>query len=333
MPPTLRPPVRARAARAASAAARARATAFGLDICAARLPPLLELSRAAPTGRELQLNAADPGDLRRALERDPQRRELCVRAGPDGRDCFRIDEHARSYVLWGQDRGSYMIAARGDRLRLSPWGDAHTWQRFLVGQVLPFAALLRGLEIFHASAVSLDGGVIAFTGGSSAGKTSVALALCRLGARFVADDVLALEVGPRSLVAHPGCPLAGLDRREAARLRLHDRIDFRRALGGDQRELVLAVEGIREPQPLGALFLLERRASGVGPPRFEAVEDPRALLACTFNFALDTSARMLGLLEACALVARRRVERVVVGPATDADELASAVLERVAGGR
>src|SRR5436305_12511433 len=122
MPPTLRPPARARAARAASAAARARATAFGLDICAARLPPLLELSRAAPTGRELQLNAADPGDLRRALERDPQRRELCVRAGPDGRDCFRFDEHARSYVLCGQDRGPYLLAARGGRLLLSPGG-------------------------------------------------------------------------------------------------------------------------------------------------------------------------------------------------------------------
>src|SRR5205823_4689867 len=150
---------RSRWCPATRAAARARATAFGLDICAARLPPLLELSRAAPTGRELQLDAGAPSDLRRALERDPQRRELCVRAGPDGRDCFRIDEHARSYVLWGQDRGSYMIAARGDRRRLSPSGDAHTWQRFLVGQVLPFAALLRGLELFHSSAVSLDGGV------------------------------------------------------------------------------------------------------------------------------------------------------------------------------
>jgi hypothetical protein len=310
-----------------------RATVFGLDVRSRRLPPLLEHSRAGATGRELEISAARPGELQRELAREPSRR-VCVRSGPDGRDCFRIERCGRGgYLIWGRDRGSYLIDADGGRLRLAPHGSAYGWQRFLIGQVLPFAALLRGLEIFHAGAVSLDGGVVAVTGGSGAGKTSLALALCRRGAGFVADDVLALEASSSDLLAHPGCPLAGVDRREAARLSGLGLLDFGRALGGDERELLHAVEAVAGPLPLRALLMLERSARGAGPPRFEAVEDPRRLLACTFNFVLDAPARMLGLLEACALAARGRVERVLVNLSTDADELAEAVLARLAGSR
>ena len=57
------------------------------------------------------------------------------------------------------------------------------WQRFLIAQVLPFAAALHGLEVLHASAVTVAGRALALLGPSGAGKTSLALALCRTGAR------------------------------------------------------------------------------------------------------------------------------------------------------
>src|SRR3712207_7852895 len=41
---------------------------------------------------------------------------------------------------------------------VAPW----RWQRFLVGRILPWAAVLCGLEALHASAVVLDGRAIAF---------------------------------------------------------------------------------------------------------------------------------------------------------------------------
>ena len=63
--------------------------------------------------------------------------------------------------------------------------EAWLWQRFLVGQVLPFAALLQGLEVFHASAVVLGDRVVAIVGGSGGGKTSVGLNLVLAGSAAV----------------------------------------------------------------------------------------------------------------------------------------------------
>ena len=76
--------------------------------------------------------------------------------------------------------------------------------------MLPFAALLQGLEVFHASAVVQGGEAIALLGPSRAGKTSLALELCARGASFLADDVLALETREDALFAHPGSPVAGV---------------------------------------------------------------------------------------------------------------------------
>ncbi|HBB33923.1 MAG TPA: serine kinase [Cyanobacteria bacterium UBA8803] len=62
--------------------------------------------------------------------------------------------------------------------------------------VIPLAMLLhqRGLLILHASAVVINGGVIAFLGKSGQGKSTTAGALHQLGYPIVTDDVLALDI-------------------------------------------------------------------------------------------------------------------------------------------
>jgi hypothetical protein len=81
--------------------------------------------------------------------------------------------------------------------------------------------------------------------------------------------------------------------------------------------------------PLGALFLLNPRREGPEEPTFEAEGDPRQLLASTFNLLLASSERLARLLDVCARLADRRVERVTFGPATDPDELAAAIWARL----
>ena len=314
---------------AAASAAAATATVFGLDVRAEIPLAMLARARAAPTGRSLPLR------LGSTPPRDPswrrEARTICTRRRPDGSVYFRIETHPRAgHLIWGERRGSFLLAADGQSLLCTP--DTRVtpqWERFLVAQVLPFAALVRGLEIFHASAVVLDGRAFAFVGSSGAGKTSLALALCDRGARFLADDVLALQPWARGLIAHAGTPAAGVDHREAERLQELRRPLTGERLGSDAREQVIAIEGARGAAPLGGLFLLDRRADGSAGPRFRPAVDARMLLACTFNFVLDTPRRMQGLLQTCALAARGRVERVIVTPATDAGALAAAVLGRL----
>ena len=82
---------------------------------------------------------------------------------------------------------------------------------------------------------------------------------------------------------------------------------------------------------LSALFFLDRRPDGPPVPRFEPAADPQALLAATFNLLLADPERLTGLLDVCALAARRRVERIILGPRTDATELGAAVARRLDG--
>ena len=169
-----------------------------------------------------------------------------------------------------------------------PDHDHWHWQRFLTGHVLPLAALLRGFEVFHASAVETDAGVIAFVGGSGAGKSSLALALVTRGAGLFTDDVLVLRPENDRLVAHPGAGVVNLRHAEYARV-VAAGARLGRVIGRDDKGVRVRVEVRERPRPLAALYFLNRFGQGPGP-RFERVEgvDPARLLAATYNFAIRT---------------------------------------------
>ena len=199
----------------------------------------------------------------------------------------------------------------------------------LIAQVLPFASVLHGLEVLHASAVAIDGAAVALAGPSGSGKTSLAVALCREGAEFLADDVLAIELGDGELIAHSGAPVAGIDRGEAERLRRRRASAPGPVLGSNQREEITRVELRAKPAPLRALFFLDRRPDGPAEPHFEPAADAQMLLSATFNLVLASPERLRRLLEISALAAQARVERVFAGPAVDAGALAAAIADRI----
>ncbi|MFI5003835.1 MAG: hypothetical protein ACHQE6_02355 [Solirubrobacterales bacterium] len=292
--------------------------------------PFLQHAPATPTGRRLEIAVLEgPG----APSWPDTAEVVCDQRALDGEVNFRIEAHPQDgYLIWGPTYGRHILSVDGGRALCIPGGCAEdAWQRLLIAQVLPFAALLHGLEIFHASAVVMDGSAIAFVGPSGAGKTSVALELCRLGAGFLADDVLALERVGEELLGHPGTPVAGLDHAEAERLeQAGDRLREEALAATNARERLVRLPGATAPAPLAALFFLDRRPEGPGRPRFEPAPDAQALLSATFNSVLTGPQRLHGLLDVCALVARRRVERILLGPGVDAAQLAAAVQRRLA---
>lgn len=302
-----------------------RTTAFGLDVESDVALSLLDGAVARPTGRRLSLSVGAGA----AGEWPESAQLLCDDHQPDGTLVYRIEAHAEAgYLIRGPDFGAHVLSADGRLVDCDPEGlPAAGWQRLLIAQVLPFAALLQGLEVFHASAVVHRGRAVAFLGPSGSGKTSLALALCGAGARFLADDVLALECREGRLLAHPGTPVAGV-----ARMREQTRSEADHAVNADvvavnAREQLVRIAGATDPVEVGAMFFLDRRgqADGDRPPRFEPVSDAQMLLAATFNFVLATPGRLRGLLEVCALAARTRVERIVCGPETSLDELGAGI--------
>jgi hypothetical protein len=272
-----------------------RATAFGLDLYSEIPLSFLEGSVANPTGRTLKISVL-AGDAAKLAW--PQYAELvCDERQPDGSVNFQIEAHPEAgYLTFGPEYGTSILSADGSRVTCAPEGHPEgAWQRLLVAQVLPFAALLHGLEVFHSSAVVRRGEAVAFLGSSHTGKTS----------------------------------LAGVDHAEVERLSELEPFAPERIVAVNDREQLVHISGAPEPAPLGALFFLDRRADGPERPSFEPAADAQLLLTATFNFVLSTPERLRGLLDVCALAAKLRVERIAIGPATDASELGLAVEQRL----
>ena len=309
------------------AGSSSRVTMFGLDLHAPESLTWLAGADTIATGRRAELSVpaseaelAWPGAATRISD---ERTE-------DGGVLFQIEHGDRGYRFSGPRHGTAIVSPGAAHIYGAPGeGGMAAWQRFLIAQVLPFAAVLRGLEAFHASAVAVDGGAVAFLGPSGAGKTSIAMALCRLGATFLADDVLAVERDGGRLLGHPGAPVAGIAGAEAERLRGRRSLDPGTVLTVDPREEVVRVTPQREPVPLRAIFFLDRRAGQAPAPRFEPVIAPQVLLAATFNLVLLEGSRLEALLDVCSLAAGGMVERIVVGRETDASSLAEALAERI----
>lgn len=80
----------------------------------------------------------------------------------------------------------------------------------LLGIVLALWLEQHGVVTLHAAVVEVDGGAIALLGAPGGGKTTLAAALVADGARFVVDDLAALESSGPQLAVQPGYPLLRL---------------------------------------------------------------------------------------------------------------------------
>jgi hypothetical protein len=252
--------------------------------------------------------------------------------GPEGRPAASFDAlPGGGFLARADDFGAAWVSAGGDELICAPLDvPAWRWQRFLTGQLLPFATVLQGLEVFHASAVVVGGRAVAVLGGSGAGKTSLGLHLALRGLPLLNDDVLAVEAGPGAgVLAHPGPGVANVRRDGSGLVERVLEAGLGRALGSTEHETRVAVRRHEESVPLGAVFTVERTASGEDA----AIEpltpvDPRVLLGATFNLALRGPERLARQLDVCGRIADScGIFRVECPPAVDAEALAESLHE------
>lgn len=232
------------------------------------------------------------------------------------------------FRVWAPRHGCYLVSPDGRRvLAAPPAGPAWRWERLVLAQVLPLAAVLRGLELLHASAVMIAGRAVAFLGGSGVGKTTLAGRIAARGAPLVTDDVLALEPAGPHVHAHRGSTVARIDPREL------------RALTPAEREVLgpVLVRGEKchvapapspDRLPLGLTYHLVRGADGAGvqivPVR---PYDPALLLGSAFLTYLTTGERLQRQLDCYAAVARTTpLYQVRAGPGATSADVADAVL-------
>ena len=107
-------------------------------------------------------------------------------------------------------RGSgehYFFYKRGQGITVHRGLDADLSEKslWLNGSVYAAIASINGLLPIHASAVALDGSVLAFTGQAGAGKSTLVAALGKHGFPMFCDDTLVIDVtDPDRLMCLPG---------------------------------------------------------------------------------------------------------------------------------
>lgn len=293
---------------------------FGLTVEAPfALPGVPDDTVAPARPRPFELQMVDRDDLRAQWPTDGCE-NLSDWRDSEGNQFIRIDSHPEEGTLIDLvGEGLYRISAdaRSGHLAPPPRHDAWRWQRALIGQVLPFAALMNGLEVMHASAISLGDTALAVVGSSHAGKSTLAATWIGQGAAFIADDVVAIEAsGDGAPLVHPGAPLLSL--RDSAREFLGEELVRRlgSVVGSDESGTRIAVAaGATEPLPLGALVILHRDESH---DRLEVSKqyspDPRLVLSTSFNLVVQTPARLIAHLDlAASIAANVPVVKVVAG--------------------
>jgi hypothetical protein len=308
---------------------RGAGSAFGL-VLETRRPLPGVVSGNASGSRATTIRFVTPERLARAWPRRDASR-LVDRRLPDGRAMLTIEHHSRKgYRVWAPRHGSYLVASDGSRIAAAiPRRPGWQWQRLFFAQVLPLAAALQGLDLFHASGVVVGEGAIGLVAASGTGKSSVAAHMIAGGAGFLTDDVLALERANGGIRAHPGSLLMGVHEAELQALNPEGSARLGWRVGRADKSYFLAA-GAPGPFPLQALYFLERMAQSKGRARLEIVPGDRnaarSLLAASFLAYLQSPARLLVHLDVCARLASAvGVFRVRIPSSVSARETAAAV--------
>ncbi len=205
-----------------------------LEQVEAQAPTWTLRSEIAPVPEEDAVevgSAVVTGDVRVRM----YRRARGLRLVFDDTGCFDVSADGRT-IRWTHDAGVTVSDARAD----------------LTSRVIATALHAGGTLSLHGSAVVPDDEAIGFVAPKFHGKSTLALALVRAGAKLLADDTLPIVPG-RPPLALPGLHAARLWPDSA------ERVGVGRAQEGGARKLLYALGGehvAHAARPLAALYLL-----------------------------------------------------------------------------
>ena len=112
------------------------------------------------------------------------------------------------YLLRFPDLADFEVSADGKEVVAWPAGEGEdaTVEHLYINQMVPLALSRQGRPTFHASVVTVPGGVVAFLGQSGMGKSTLAASFALNGSSFLSDDALLVEETTSGCVVKPSHP-------------------------------------------------------------------------------------------------------------------------------
>src|SRR5215510_4323962 len=137
---------------------------------------------------------------------------------------------------------------------------------YLLGPVLGFVMLLRGIVCLHASAIAIGNEAIALVGPAGSGKSTMAAAFAERGYSVLAEDVVTLDDRHDRFLVRPGYPCIRLWPPAVKALYGSETHLPKLTPNWDKCYLDLSERFQGEPLPLAAIYQLgERRHDSVAP--------------------------------------------------------------------
>ena len=163
-----------------------------------------------------------------------------------------------AYLFW-EKVGSFSVRNGCEIIvEPAPGVEERVLRLFILGSALAVLLQQRGRLVLHASAVTVDSGVVAFMGGPGWGKSTMAAAMHARGHKVVADDVVAVqEEGAECPLIFPGFPQLKLW--PEAAVSLGDDVERLPHLhpSFEKRARAVAAEGFsQDPLPLRQIYTL-----------------------------------------------------------------------------
>jgi hypothetical protein len=215
---------------------------------------------------------------------------------PDGTLWLEFHREADGYLLRFTGLADFQVSRDGQHVAGLPVPGVsdETVRHLYLNQVLPLALSRAGTLVFHASAVEIGTGAVAFMGESGRGKSTLAARFCTSGYRFLTDDGLAVEEAEGGYRVFPSQPSIRLwEDSEAALIhagaRKAEPVDYTpkaRILADDR------VAHCDQPRTLQRIYFLGTGSADV--TRIEPVSPSEAFVELVkHSFLLDIEARDL----------------------------------------
>ncbi len=183
------------------------------------------------------------------------------------------------------DQTEFLVDGAGTEI-WAKWTDPLTIEdtaTYLLGPVMGFVMLLRGIVCLHASAIAVDNKAIALLGPAGSGKSTTAAAFSERGYSILAEDVVTLDDRGDQFLVRPGYPCIRLWPASVKALYGSETHLPKLTPNWDKCYLDLKNQFRSEALPLAAIYHLGERHHDGSAPFVEALNRSEGLLSLIAN--------------------------------------------------